>query len=92
MEVSGLLYDPAALFLGKNLVPIQKQGSVFSRRKKFLHLLEFEPQFVQSIVYSLYHINIQLKLKLYVNRQHSGRIKCIRVHRPSKQIVYMIRM
>ena len=81
MEVSGLLRDLAALLPGNKPVSIEyKVGSPqswsehFDEEKKLLPLPVFKPQFIQSVAYSLYHIDIQLKLKLYVNRQHSGEI------------------
>ena len=81
MVVSGLLHDQSALLPGKNPVPIeywvglpQSWPEFFDKEKNLLHLPGFKPQFIQSLAYSLYHIDIQLKLKLYVNRQHIGGI------------------
>jgi len=40
----------------------------FDEEKNLLPLPGFKPWFIQSVAYSLYHINIQLKLKIFVNR------------------------
>ena len=52
--------------------------------KNFLLLLGFESRFVQSVAYSLYHIDIQLRLKLCIYTQHSGGIECLTVCRQNK--------
>jgi hypothetical protein len=75
-----LLHNQATLLPGNKPVPIEyKVGSpkIWSGHfdeKSLLPLPGFKPWFIQSVAYSLYHINIQLKLRLYVNRQHSGEI------------------
>jgi len=80
MEVSGILHNLAAFCRVRNqytlnmrLGRLRAGLSVLTKRKTLL-LPGFKPQFIQFIAYSLYYISTQLKLKLYVNRQHSGGI------------------
>jgi hypothetical protein len=81
MEVSRLHHDPSALLTGNKPVPVEYEvGSTeswsehFHKEKNLLPLPGFKHRFIQSIAYSLYHIDIQLKLKLYVNSNQSIRL------------------
>jgi hypothetical protein len=54
--------------LNTKLVCLRAGLNVLTKRKT-LPLPGFKPRFIQSVAYSLYHIDIQLQLKLYNNRQ-----------------------